>query len=101
VHTLTHRNLTFLSVTEIRKELFDTSELIAAYRGKDPFFSGPGGQYNAKVVKVAESLNMSMVLWTVFPKDHEEDDPNVIIKECSPGDGRRGYIVPFRQGADL
>jgi len=100
VHTLTHRNLTFLSVTDIRKELFDTAELIRGISGqRSVYFRPPGGQYNAKVIKVAESLNMSMVLWTVFPKDHEEDDQNIIIKRVL-AQATDGGVILFHSGRE-
>jgi peptidoglycan/xylan/chitin deacetylase (PgdA/CDA1 family) len=100
VHTLTHRNLTFLSVSEIRNELFNTAELIRGISGqRSVYFRPPGGQYNAKVVKVAESLNMSMVLWTVFPKDHEEDDQSVIIKRVL-AQATDGGVILFHLGRE-
>jgi peptidoglycan-N-acetylglucosamine deacetylase len=100
VHTLTHRNLTHLKVDEIRKELFDTSELIRGIAGRRAgFFRPPGGQYNVKVVKAAESLNLSMVLWTVFPKDHEENDKDIIVKRVM-SQATDGGVILFHDGRE-
>lgn len=100
VHTLTHRNLTRLNVAEIRKELFDTSELIRGIAGRRAvYFRPPGGQYNTKVVKAAEALNLSMVLWTVFPKDHEEDDKDIIIKRVM-SQAADGGVILFHDGRE-
>jgi peptidoglycan/xylan/chitin deacetylase (PgdA/CDA1 family) len=64
----------------VRRELGVTRSLIEDISGKKClYFRPPGGQYNAKVVKEAGELGQGMVLWSVFPKDHEVDDRSVII----------------------
>lgn len=79
-HTFTHRNLANLSVSEIKSELSGSTVLLESITGrKVSYFRPPGGQYNLKVIKSAEQLNMGMVLWTVFPKDHQESSSAVII----------------------
>lgn len=81
-HTLTHRNLAHLSVSEIKDELSKSAGLLENISGRrEQYFRPPGGQFNVKVVKAAEQLNMKMVLWTVFPKDHQEEDPRVIVEK--------------------
>lgn len=79
-HTFTHRNLSRLDDGDIRKELTMTARLIEEVTGKRSiFFRPPGGQYNPRAVSVARETGKHMVLWTVFPRDHEEKDPSAIV----------------------
>lgn len=80
-HTNVHPNLKKLSRGRIRHELEITSELIKQITGqKCVYFRPPGGRYNSKVLEVARSLGLRMALWTVFPKDHQETDYNIIAQ---------------------
>lgn len=79
-HTFTHGNMVHMSVREIKNELLQSSALLENILGrKVSYFRPPGGQFNLKVIKTAEQLNLRMVLWTVFPKDHEESNPSIIV----------------------
>ncbi len=79
-HTFTHPNLSKISDARVQQEIFDTARVIKDLTGVAPrFYRPPGGQFNAGVQKNLRDSGLSMALWTVFPKDHEEDDPQVII----------------------
>jgi peptidoglycan/xylan/chitin deacetylase (PgdA/CDA1 family) len=79
-HSYNHNNLTKFSEQQIIKDLNLTRGLIEDLSGKKSFFfRPPGGNYDLKVVKAAGSVGEEMVLWSVFPKDHEENDPKVIV----------------------
>lgn len=79
-HSFTHRNLSRLSDDEVRRELSITRGMIEDLSGKRvPYFRPPGGQYNQRVVSLGKSMGLSMVLWSVFPKDHEEPSSDVIV----------------------
>lgn len=94
IHTFTHRNLSKLKDDEIRRELSITASLIKDISNqKSIFFRPPGGQYNKKVLQIAGDLNQNMILWTVFPKDHEEDDPEVILKTVLRQAGDCGVVL--------
>jgi peptidoglycan/xylan/chitin deacetylase (PgdA/CDA1 family) len=81
-HTFTHRNLSHLSDGEIRRELTVTGELIYdIIRKRSLLFRPPGGQYDARVIRVAEEMGLEMVLWSVFPKDHEEENADAIVEK--------------------
>jgi peptidoglycan/xylan/chitin deacetylase (PgdA/CDA1 family) len=100
VHGFTHTNLTKLSAEEVEKELTGTRSIIEDITGKKCFFfRPPGGQFNNKVIKKATSLGMEMVLWSVFPKDHEENDPQVIIQRVM-SQATDGGVVLLHSGRD-
>jgi peptidoglycan-N-acetylglucosamine deacetylase len=89
-HSFNHTNLTKFSQKEITKDLNMTRGLIEDLSGKKSFFfRPPGGDYDLKVEKAAGSVGEEMVLWSVFPKDHEENDPEIIVdrvlKQASDG----------------
>jgi len=80
-HTFTHPNLSKLSDAQVQREVLDTASVIKDITGVAPhFYRPPGGQFNAQVQKNLQDSGMHMALWTVFPKDHEENDPQIIIK---------------------
>jgi peptidoglycan/xylan/chitin deacetylase (PgdA/CDA1 family) len=79
-HSYNHTNLTLFTENELSKDLNLTRGIIEDLSGKKSFFfRPPGGDYNLKVVKAAGLANEEMVLWSVFPKDHEENNPQIII----------------------
>jgi peptidoglycan/xylan/chitin deacetylase (PgdA/CDA1 family) len=79
-HTFTHRNLNRLSDKDVTRELVMTKGILEKITGKQSlYFRPPGGRYNGRVVNLAAASGLSMVLWTVFPKDHEEPNPDVIL----------------------
>ncbi|MGA2091070.1 MAG: polysaccharide deacetylase family protein [Endomicrobiales bacterium] len=97
-HTMTHRNLSHLTDSEIKKELESMKYLIKQYAGQNSlFFRPPGGQYNDHVVQVARDMGLTMVLWSVFPRDHEENDSNAIVRRVLE-QSRDGGIVLLHSG---
>lgn len=76
-HTYSHKNLTKLSLKEIYDELNKTQNLIHSNvndNGKiTSYFRPPGGNYDGKVLKIAEKLKLNLALWSVFTNDHCKD----------------------------
>ena len=100
VHGFTHTNLTKLSERDVEKELNETRSIIEDITGKKCFFfRPPGGQFNDKVIKEASLLGEEMVLWSVFPKDHEENDPEIIIQRVM-AQAADGGVVLLHSGRD-
>jgi len=82
VHGFTHVNLTKISDDKIEKELSLTRAVIEDITGKKClYFRPPGGNYDARVLKYAGAVGQGMVLWSVFPKDHDEGDSELIIQK--------------------
>jgi peptidoglycan/xylan/chitin deacetylase (PgdA/CDA1 family) len=99
-HTFTHPNLSKISDADVRRELFETARVIKDITGIAPrFYRPPGGQFNAEVQKSVQDSGLSMALWTVFPKDHEVDDPAVIVRRVLE-QANDGGVVLLHSGRD-
>ncbi len=86
-HTYTHRRLSALPTADIAAELAQTNRVIARVTGKPPrFFRPPGGQFNAKVLAVAASMDMVTVLWDVNAGDYAHDP----LRNFLPDESRKG-----------
>ncbi|HBU69674.1 MAG TPA: hypothetical protein DEE98_04750 [Elusimicrobia bacterium] len=93
-HTYSHRNMSKLSDGEIADELLLTRNLIKSFSGQESaYFRPPGGQYNERVLSIAGNLKFSMVLWTVFTKDHEEENPGIIVKKVLAQANNGGVVL--------
>lgn len=79
-HTFTHRNLSRLRDTEVLRELAVTRGMLEEITGgRSLYFRPPGGQYSSRVIDLGRRSGLSMVLWTDFPRDHEEENPDLIV----------------------
>lgn len=93
-HTFTHCNLAKSPDRVIKRELSITRDMLRDITGKDcAFFRPPGGQYNERVVSVAAGIGQDMALWSVFPKDHEENDPAVIVQRVMEQAADGGVVL--------
>ncbi len=96
-HTYNHKNLKTLSTTEVISELSRTRLLIKDITGVDSYlYTPPGGQYNSRVIKEANSCGYKMALWSVFPEDHR--NPSPIIYEKVITTSRDGSVVLLHNG---
>ncbi|MBN1383778.1 MAG: polysaccharide deacetylase family protein [Elusimicrobia bacterium] len=96
-HTYNHKNLTKLSTTELISELSRTRLLIKEVIGVNTYlYTPPGGQYNEKVIKTANSCGYKMALWSVFPEDHR--NPSPIIYEKVITNSKDGSVVLLHNG---
>lgn len=96
-HTYNHKNLKTLSTTEIISELSRTRLLIKDIIGVDTYlYTPPGGQYNSRVIKEANSCGYKMALWSVFPEDHRNPVP--VIYEKVVSNSRDGSVVLLHNG---
>ena len=69
-HSWNHSYLTKLSAYEIERQLLDTNALIEKITGSAPvLFRPPYGAVNTRVRETAEKLGMSLLLWSIDPKD--------------------------------
>jgi len=99
-HTYNHKNLAHLNDSEIEEELMHHRMLIRNITHRDScFFRPPGGQYDTKVVDVAYKNGLSMILWTVFTKDHDEKDPKIIVQRALD-QATDGGVVLLHSGSD-
>lgn len=83
-HTTNHRRLTALSDEEILSELEKTNAIIRSATGESPrLFRPPGGQFNTKVIQIAASLGLTVVLWDVNAGDYVLDVHRFPVKDES------------------
>ena len=93
-HTLTHPDLRHKKSYEIKKELSMTNLLIHNITGqKCSYFRPPGGRYSKEVIRIAGEVGLKMVLWTVFPKDHQERNSKIIVSKVMSQASDGGVII--------
>lgn len=81
-HTVTHANLTKLSVAEMRTEIDPLVELIKQVTGEQPkYFRPPYGMYNKELLGLLEEYGMQLVNWTDGSMDWEYNEPDKIVDE--------------------
>lgn len=86
-HTATHRRLPTLSDAEIHAELTDTNSLIKKITGCSPlYFRPPGGQFNTRIIEIAESLGLTIILWDVNAGDFVADGQKFLVNDESRRD---------------
>ncbi|MFI9328480.1 polysaccharide deacetylase family protein [Kitasatospora sp. NPDC052868] len=89
-HTWTHPDLRELSEGKVRDELERTSDLLHRATGRAPtWFRAPGGDWGSTSLKVAASLGMRPMAWSVDPRDWARPGTTVItdrvLKDVRPG----------------
>ena len=77
LHGYTHRDMATLSAWELRKEIEDTKKLLP--EGCEPvFLRPPGGSENSAVQAVAKQAGLSILQWSVDPRDWAVHDADAI-----------------------
>ena len=89
LHGYTHRDMTTLSKQELLKEIEDTKKLLP--RGCEPvFLRPPGGSESKLVEQVARSAGVSILHWSVDPRDWAVHDAGAVetavISQVQDGD---------------
>lgn len=97
-HTYHHVDLTKLSEEEIADEIQRCDDVLKRILGKQPrYFRPPGGDYNAKIAQISQSMGHTMVLWTDDPGDYANPGEDVIL-ERTLGRVRNGGIILMHDG---
>ena len=91
LHTENHATLTKLTAEGIRQELESMMELLP--NGYTPrLMRPPGGAYNATVRQVCGEMGLSVVMWSVDPRDWETNHVDTIVEKVVNG-AREGSII--------
>jgi len=91
LHTDTHANLTRLDAAGIRRELEGMMGLLpAGYTVR--LMRPPGGARNATVRQVCGELGLSVVMWSLDPRDWETNNVDTIVNKVVNG-ARDGSII--------
>ncbi|MFA5858018.1 MAG: polysaccharide deacetylase family protein [Elusimicrobiota bacterium] len=93
-HTYSHPNLNMIDTEQLNDELSYTKYLLSSYGGvRTNIIRPPGGNYNSNVLKFCEVYGYKIVLWTIFPRDHESPKPGVIVKRVVKNAHDGGIIL--------
>nr|WP_307256314.1 polysaccharide deacetylase family protein [Oikeobacillus pervagus] len=83
-HSYSHPDMSILSNEKIRKQLTETNNVIeATTKNKVSLFAPPSGSYREDVVKIAHSLNMYTIMWTIDTIDWKKPNPDVLIQRVT------------------
>ena len=92
-HAYTHPQMSRLTSEKINEEIKKTEEIIYQItKQKSSFFAPPSGDYDQRVVTIAESFQLKTILWTVDTIDWQKPSPETIIKRIIPK-VNNGYLV--------
>jgi chitooligosaccharide deacetylase len=97
-HTMTHRDLTCLSTSEIASEIGDTNRTIRLLTGQAPrYFRPPYGRYDDRVLKVAADFSLEPILWSVCPREWRTPGAGKIVDRILH-ETRDGSIILLHDG---
>ena len=92
-HSWDHTHFATLSRWGVKKQLYNTVEAIAKVTGNvSLLFRPPYGEYDEKTARVARKLGLSMVNWTIDPKDWECRDEDTVYSVIM-NEAKNGSIV--------
>ncbi|MCL1914675.1 MAG: polysaccharide deacetylase family protein [Eubacteriaceae bacterium] len=81
-HSWSHKDLSTLSENSIRKEIHETNEAIYNIAGVEPIgFRPPYGSVNTNVLKVAREEGLSLINWSVDPRDWQTRNAEMVYNE--------------------
>ncbi|MFE9252988.1 polysaccharide deacetylase family protein [Streptomyces sp. NPDC007088] len=93
-HTWSHRRLTDLSDTEVRREMSRTQKAVKDLTGKEPtLMRPPQGRTSDEVSKICEEFGIAQVLWSATAKDYSTNDSKLIEKRILDQSSRDGIIL--------
>lgn len=90
VHSTVHTDLTKLTPQEVQQDMAETAGKIRTLTGISPqVMRPPGGAYNETVCQEAAQEGMSVILWSVDPRDWATHDAGAVLHTMarSAGDG--------------
>lgn len=98
VHTMSHPMLTGLSDAGIRKQLGDCRSVLQSITGqRATWYRPPGGATSARVRRVASSIGLREMLWTVDTRDWTGPSSSTIRSRAVNGT-RPGGVVLMHDG---
>jgi hypothetical protein len=95
-HSHTHRDLTTLSQTEIKKDLMKCHNFLKIKYGVDarPYFRAPYGALNSKVIKAAEEIGYTRpVTWTSSLFDTPSKSDKQLMSHANSGFKDRNIVL--------
>lgn len=94
VHSTVHADLTKLSIKEVHEDMKNTAQQIFVATGVRPkVMRPPGGAYNETVQKEAADEGMSVILWSVDPRDWASHNSQTVLRTMAKGTGNGDIIL--------
>jgi len=91
-HSWSHPNLSQLEEKEIEEQMRFCNQAIEAITGTSPrFFRPPGGNWDNRILDIANKLGLQIVLWTINGYDAGSDSyspqalAKIVIRRATPG----------------
>ncbi|MEW6709158.1 MAG: polysaccharide deacetylase family protein, partial [Candidatus Riflebacteria bacterium] len=83
-HSYNHKNLAHLSEELVRQQIGRTNSIVEKITGKKPrFLRPPYGALNKQLIRICQNENMSIMLWTIDPKDWQNKNETAILRNLS------------------
>jgi peptidoglycan/xylan/chitin deacetylase (PgdA/CDA1 family) len=101
IHGLRHRTLVLQSAREIERDLREARRLIEAAAGARPvrLLRPPYGFKSVTLARVARSLGLTVVAWSVDPRDYDPIPPDLLLARVRAR-MRPGSIVLLHERRD-
>lgn len=100
IHSSTHPDMTKLSKSKIRDELYNNMQQIKELTGYTPkLFRPPYGYYNNNLIDICEDLGLSCIEWSVDSLDWKGLSANEIASRVT-SKSCNGSIVLFHNNSD-
>jgi peptidoglycan/xylan/chitin deacetylase (PgdA/CDA1 family) len=94
VHSTVHTDLTQLSGEALHQDMKETAQKIFAATGVRPVvMRPPGGAYNDAVLEEAAQEGMSVILWSVDPRDWASHDAGAVLHTMAVESGSGDVIL--------
>ncbi|HMC31195.1 MAG TPA: polysaccharide deacetylase family protein [Candidatus Angelobacter sp.] len=102
-HTYSHPNLIFVPARRLRQELEDCNKALEDALGmRVSLFRPPFGGRRPGVLRMARSLGLKTVMWSVAGNDWSAQSPEFILGKLAPGlNSRRGEVALLHDGGHL
>jgi peptidoglycan/xylan/chitin deacetylase (PgdA/CDA1 family) len=94
VHSTVHTDLTQLTAAQVHQDMEETAQKIQDALGVRPtLMRPPGGAYDDGVLKEAASEGLSVVLWSVDPRDWACHDAGTVARTMTRQAGNGDIIL--------
>ncbi|MFD0616765.1 polysaccharide deacetylase family protein [Paenibacillus sp. GCM10027629] len=83
-HAYSHKDMSKLNEYEATQEIAKTQKLLKEKLGvENKWFAPPSGDFDAETVRIAHSLNLKTVLWTLDTVDWKKPTPSSVVEKIS------------------
>ena len=94
VHSTVHTDLTKLTPEELHQDMGETARQIEERAGVRPvLMRPPGGAYDEAVLREAREEGLSVILWSVDPRDWATHDAAAVLKTMARNTGGGDVIL--------